>query len=144
MILAVLGIFRQSMDQQQLVSGINGFTNVSQKSLRVIRQGKLNRIIIAHLNMNSTWNNSDLLANQIIGNVDVLVISETKPDASFPIEQFKIPGFSTPFRRGRDQYGGELLVFARDDVPAKHLSSESTPIEGIYVAFNFHKKNWLL
>ena len=60
-----------------------------------------------------------------------------------PIEQFKIPGFSTPFRRGQDQYGGGL-VFARDDVPAKHLSSESTPIESTYVAFNFYKKNWLL
>ena len=30
------------------------------------------------------------------------------------------------------------------DKPAKHLSSESTPIEGIYVELKFRKKNWLL
>ena len=100
--------------------------------------------MIAHLNINSIRNKFDLLTNQIIGNVDVLVISETKLDASFPIDQFKILGFSTPFRRDRDQYGGGLLVFVREDIPAKHLSSENTPIEGIYVELNFRKKNWLL
>ena len=73
-----------------------------------------------------------------------LVISETKLDASFPTEQFKIPGFSTPFMRDCDQYGRGLLVFVREDISAKHLSSESTPIEGIYVEPNFRKKNWLL
>ena len=85
-----------------------------------------------------------MLVNQIIGNVDVLVKSETKLDASFPIDQFKILGFSTLFRRDRDQYGGGLLVFVRENVPAKHLSSEGTPIEGVYVELNFRKKNWLL
>ena len=65
-----------------------------------------------------------MLANQIIGNVDVLVISETKLNAFFPI----------------DQYGGGLLVFVREDIPAKNLSSESNPIEGIYVELNFRKK----
>ena len=81
-----------------------------------------------------------MLANQIIGNVDVLVISETKLNASFPIDQFKIAGFLTPFSRDRDQYGGGLLVFVREDIPAKNLSSESTPVEGIYVELNFRKK----
>ena len=112
MILAVLGIFKTQHGSQQLLSSeINGFTNnFSEKTLRLIRQENLNRIIIAHLNINSIRNKFDLLANQITGNVDVLVISETKLDASFPIGQFKISGFSTPFRRDLDHYGGGLLV----------------------------------
>ena len=73
-----------------------------------------------------------------------MLISETKLDASFPVNQFKIPGFSTLFRRDRNQYGAELLNFAREDIPVKHLSSESTSIEDIYVQLNFCKKNWLL
>ena len=85
-----------------------------------------------------------MLDNQIIRNVDVLVISDTKLDASFPIDQFKIPGLSTPFRRDCDKYGGGLLIFVRKDTPAKYLSSESTPTKGIYVELNFLKKNWLL
>ena len=63
---------------------------------------------------------------------------------SFPIEQFKISGFSTPFRRDRDQYSGELLIFVTEAIQAKYLSSESIPIEGIYIELNFRKKSWLL
>ena len=61
---------------------------------------------------------------EIIVNLNVLVISEAKHDVSFPIDQFKIPGFSAPFRRDCDQYSGGRLVFVREDIPAKHLSSE--------------------
>ena len=46
-----------------------------------MRQETLNSVIIAYLNINSLRNKFDLLGNQIIGNVDVLVISETKLDA---------------------------------------------------------------
>ena len=31
------------------------------------------------------------------GNADILVISGTKLDESFPVGQFKIPGFTAPF-----------------------------------------------
>ena len=44
--------------QHLLTSGMNGFkNNVSEKSLRVIRQENLNHIIIAHLIINSIRNN---------------------------------------------------------------------------------------
>ena len=94
------------------------------------------------LNINSTRNLSDLLANQIIGNVDVLVISERKFDVSLPVGQFRVS--RTPFKRDRYQYGGELLAFVRESIPAKHLCSQSTPIKRIYIKLNFYKKNWLL
>ena len=80
--------------QQVLACGINGFTNdVSEKSLRVIRQEKLNPITIAHLNINSIRSKFHLLANQITGNFDVLFMSGIKFGAPFPTGQFKIPGF---------------------------------------------------
>ena len=88
-------------------------------------------------------NSCDLHRDWIIGNADVLVISETKLNASFLIEQFKISGFWTPFSKDRDQYGGGPFVFVREDVLAKHLSDESTPVEDIFVELNFRKKNWL-
>ena len=58
----------------------------------------LNRIVLAHLNIDSLRNKLDLLADQIKGNVDVLAISETKLDDSFPTEQFKITGYASAFR----------------------------------------------
>ena len=74
----------------------NFTNNVSEKRLRVIRQENLNRIIIAHLNIGSIRSTFHLLANQIIGNVDALVIPEIKVEASFPIEEFKSMDFSRP------------------------------------------------
>ena len=62
----------------------------------------LRQIIFAKLNINSLRNKLDALVDQIKGNVDILVISETKLDESFPEGQFKIPGFTSPFRRDRN------------------------------------------
>ena len=86
---------------------------------------------MAHLNINSLRNKFDSLADQIKVNVDILVISETKLDESFPVGQFKIPGFATPFRRDRNEFGGGIMVFVREDIPA---------IEGIFIELIFRKK----
>ena len=58
----------------------------------------LNRIFLAHLNINSLRNKLDLLADQVKGNVDVLAILETKLDDSFPEGQFKLLDYPSPFR----------------------------------------------
>ena len=76
----------------------------SSSSLKCIRRKRLHRIIAAHLNINSLRNKFDSLMNQIKGNVDILVISETKLDESFPVGQFKIPGFATPFCRDKNEF----------------------------------------
>ena len=82
-----------------------------------------------------------MLADQIKGNVDVLAISETKLNDSFPAEQFKIPGYASPFRLDRNQNGGGILVFVREDIPVKF--SEEKPTEDFFFELNFHKKKWL-
>ena len=50
----------------------------------------MGNIIIAHLNINSLRNKFDSLVQLIGGSVDILVIGETKLDASFPKKQFMI------------------------------------------------------
>ena len=52
----------------------------SLSSLKFVRRKNLCRIIFAHLNINSLRNKFDALVDQIKGNVDILVISETKLD----------------------------------------------------------------
>ena len=86
-----------------------------------------------------------VLQIMFLGNFDILDVSKTKLDAFFSIEQFEILNFLTPFRKDCYQHGGGLLVFVKEDIPAKHLSSKSTPIKGIYIELNFRKKklvNW--
>ena len=63
------------------------------ESLKAIRKRNLNRIVVAHLNINSLRNKFDYLIEQITGNIDILMISETKLDSSFPMGQFLINGY---------------------------------------------------
>ena len=104
----------------------------------------MNRIFLAHLNINSLRNKLDLLADQVKGNVDVLAISETKLDDSFPAGQFKVPVYASPFRLDRNQNVGGILVFVREDIPVKFQSSDEKPIKAFFFELNFHKKKWLV
>ena len=45
-------------------------------------------LICAHLNINSVRNKFDLLSVIIKNDIDILMISETKVDSSFPNGQF--------------------------------------------------------
>ena len=73
-----------------------------------------------------------------MGNIDVLVITETKLDDTFPTANFMIDGFSTPYRRDRNTNGGGILIYVRDDIPSKELNNHNFPddIEGIFVELN--------
>ena len=77
----------------------------------------LNRIIIAHLNINSIRNKFTCLV-VVIGNyIDYLVevignmISETKIDDSFPVSQFLRGGYTTFYSLDRNSSGGEIFSF---------------------------------
>ena len=61
-------------------------------NLNFIRKGNFNRLVLAHININSTRNKFDTLVQQITNNIDILMISETKLDNSFLEGQFLIPG----------------------------------------------------
>ena len=56
--------------------------------------------------INSLKDKFDSFLDQIRRNVDILAISETKLDESFLEEPFKIEGFTTPFGRDRNEFGG--------------------------------------
>ena len=59
-----------------------------------MRDDNLNKLIFAHLNINSIRNKLEELISQVKGTVDVLMISETKIDDSFSIANSLIHGFS--------------------------------------------------
>ena len=89
-------------------------------------------------------NKFDTLTQQITGNVGILMLSETKPDSSFPEEQFLIPGYSAPYRIDGTCHGGSLMLFVRNDIPSKLLLTENALIEGFYIEINLRKKKWLI
>ena len=104
----------------------------------------MNKLIFAHLNINSIRNKSEELISQVKGTVDVLMISETKIDGSFPIANFLIDGFSQPYRIDRNSSGGGIMLYVREDIPSNLLKVESLPIEGFYVELKLRSENWLI
>ena len=59
-----------------------------------MRRNHLNHIFSVHLNINSLQNKLDRLVKQFTGNVDALLISETKLDDTFLEYQFRIMVFA--------------------------------------------------
>ena len=54
--------------------------------------------------------------------VDILVISETKLDSSFPLNHFHKVRFTTLYRLDRNQNGGNIMLYIREDIPSKTLT----------------------
>ena len=50
--------------------------------------------------------------------VDILVITETKLDSSFPDSQFFIDGFRQPYHLEINKHGGVLLIFVSEELSA--------------------------
>ena len=81
--------------------------------LKSLRTSNPDKLVFAHLNINSIRNKFEMLSDQIKGNIDVLLVSETKIDDSFPNGNFLIGGFSTPYRLDRNSNGGVLVIYQR-------------------------------
>ena len=61
---------------------------------------------IAQININSIRNEFETLVSLVTSDVNILTVSETKMDESFPLSQFVIDGFSMPYHRDRNAHGG--------------------------------------
>ena len=74
------------------------------------------------------------------------MVSETKIDESFPLNQFLIESYCTPFRHDRDSRGGGIIIYIREDIICKELKSHNMPknVEGIFLELNLRKSKWLL
>ena len=112
--------------------------------LQNLRLKNVDKIIIAHININSIRNKIHLLAEMITGRVDILLISETKLDSTFPKPQFFLQGYSEPQRLDRTASGGGLLLYFRSDIPVKPLPLISVGIECIFSEITISKKNGCL
>ena len=90
-------------------------------------------------------NKFESLSTQVKGNIDVLMVSETKIDDSFPVGNFVIDGFSTPYRLDRDSNGGGIMLYVREDIPSNLLATdEKNHIESFYVEQNLRDEKWLI
>ena len=114
--------------------------------LENLRWKNKNRPIIAQLNINSLRNKFGFSSSQITKYIDILLLSETKLDDSFPTGQFSLNGYSKPYRLDRSSNGGGILLYVRDHIPLRLLTDYKIKdnLELFFVEVNIWKKKWLL
>ena len=89
-------------------------------TLKSLRKDNLNKLIFAHLNINSIRNKFELLG------------------------QFLIEGFCTPYRLDCNSKGGGILLYVREDIPSNLITMDISPIESFYVELNLWNNKWLI
>ena len=101
-----------------------------------------NRFMIAQLSINSLRNKFDSLVRMLHNNLDILLISETKIDSSFPTAQFQIEDYAT-YRLDRNANGGGIPLYIREDISSTLLNSHMS-IESFSIETNVRKKKRFL
>ena len=76
---------------------------------------------------------------------DILGLSETKLDHTFPDTQFHISGYRL-FRKDRNCNGGGLLTYIRSDIPCRRIYTleKTSKVETIVIEVQPNKRNKLL
>ena len=102
--------------------------------------------IIGHLNINSIRYKFEMVSMSVVQYVDILMLSETKLDSTFPSIQFLINGFSVPHRLDRNSKGGGILFYVRDKIIVLPLNRYSLPlhIEISFSELNLKNRKWLV
>ena len=115
-------------------------------TLSDLKHKNADRPIIGQININSIATKFEPLESLFKDNIDLLMVSETKLDDTFPPGQFKIEGYSTPIRLDRNRHGGGVMIFTRSDLPCHELKSHKLPtdIECTFLELRIRQSKWLI
>ena len=102
---------------------------------------------MADININSLRNKFDMLTNSVTDYIDIIMISETKLDGTFPHVPYHLKDFSNPYRLDKNSHGGGILVYVRNNIPSNlvKLDQKFENFEDFFIELEFSKKSkWLL
>jgi hypothetical protein len=88
-----------------------------------LKETNSERPVMAHLNINSISSKFEPLVSLIkdtIQAIDLLLVTESKLDDTFPQDQFQIEGFSRPIRLDRNRNSGGLIIFVREGLTSRN------------------------
>ena len=104
-------------------------------------------LISSHLNLNSLENKFTEVSEVCTHNrSDILFLSETKLDDSFPYSQFKLDNFKC-YRADRDCNGGGIIGYIRSDIPNRRRSDIEScvvkPVEVLALECIIRSEKWI-
>ena len=116
--------------------------------LKNLRKKNMHKIVVGQININSIRNKFDHLMAAVSGNIDILLIIETKIDSTFPLNQFYLNGYDVTCKNDHNTNGDGILVaylvafggiFRSRIIECENLLSS---FEGLVIELSFNlKKN---
>ena len=106
----------------------------------------MHKIVVGQININSIRNKFDPLMAAVVGNTDILLITETKIDSTFSVNQFYLNDFNVPHSNDSNTNGSDILDYVRVDIRSLIIECENLPssFEGLVIELSFNLKKWLL
>ena len=104
-------------------NGANDFIEYLQ-NLRIETSGSL---LIGHLKINYIRNKIHMLSYMVGNKTDILMISESKLDDTFPTSQFVIESFIEPFSLDRTRNESGILLYVKNNITATLLTGSTLP-----------------
>ena len=100
---------------------------------------------MGQININSIRNKFDPLMAAVAGNVDILLIIETKIDSISPVNKFYLTGCNAPYINDRNTNGGHILVYVRNYIRSRIIECENLPssFEGLVIELSFPWVLWI-
>ena len=75
--------------------------------------------MVDEINTKSNRNKFEALSKLIINNVNIIMVSETKIDDTFPVSKHCINGYFSPYCPDRTAKWGGLLSYVRENIPSR-------------------------
>eukprot|EP00795_Rhopilema_esculentum_P004074 gene4075-20254_t len=115
-------MFNETIDQQFSTIDRTS-TETAEERLLELRNKDNRNVLICHQNINSIQNKiEDLKELNKSLSAQILFITETKIDNTYPDEQFKIEGYRI-FREDRKKGGGGIMAYVTEQVISKKLKT---------------------
>ena len=115
------------LELDNLVKSSVGQPDDEMLRLRKLRIKNPNKIIVAHLNINSIRNKFEMLSLLLYGVIDILTICETKINDFFPTKHFITEGNSTIYRLDRNDRDGGIIIIVKDNLLTFRLDKYCFP-----------------
>ena len=93
-------------------------------------------LIIGHLSLNSVRNKFSSLQQTVLSKTDILLLSETNIDNSFPDPQFFAESFEM-YLKERTKTRGALLLYEDENLPGKIINSYKFKGNSEIILFEF-------
>ena len=87
----------------------------------------MHKIVVGQINIKYIRNKFGTLMAAVAGNIDILLITETKIGSKFPVNQFYLNGYNIPYRYDRNTNSASILVYVRDDIRSHIIECENLP-----------------